>query len=79
MADAHAKDNPMTNEIFALRVLAGAYRREKLISRRRKSSNVRKSGEHRFLYASGLVPKCATCGCDEDDTFVGGEECSYKA
>jgi hypothetical protein len=37
----------------------------------------RKRGEHHFLYAEGVVPKCVTCGCDEDDAFVGGQECSY--
>lgn len=36
----------------------------------------RKRGEHRFADCGGL-PRCITCGCDEDDAFVGGEECSY--
>lgn len=36
----------------------------------------RKRGEHRFADCGGL-PKCVTCGCDEDDAFVGGQECTY--
>ena len=37
----------------------------------------RKRGEHRFLCADGVFPRCVTCGCDEDDAFVGGQECSF--
>lgn len=32
MSNAHNKDNPMSDEIWALRILAGAYRREKQIN-----------------------------------------------
>jgi hypothetical protein len=39
--------------------------------------NQRKTGEHLFVPCGGL-PRCATCGCDEDDAFVGGEPCSFK-
>ena len=42
MADAHAKDNPMSHEIWALRVLAGAYRREKSLRERQKNQNNKK-------------------------------------
>jgi hypothetical protein len=34
LADKHSKDTHMTVEVWALRVLAGAYRREKEISKR---------------------------------------------
>lgn len=37
----------------------------------------RKRGEHRFADCGG-VPCCVTCGCDEDDAFIGGQECSYQ-
>jgi len=37
----------------------------------------RKKGEHLFSNPTGGIPRCVTCGCDEDDAFVGGEECSY--
>jgi hypothetical protein len=39
---------------------------------------IRKSGEHLFVPAGGH-PICATCGCDEDDAFVGGRKCTYRA
>ena len=35
----------------------------------------RKRGEHRFSAAD--FPRCVTCGCDEDDAFVGGQECTF--
>lgn len=40
----------------------------------------RQRGEHSFLYSEidFLVPRCKTCGCDEDDAFVGGLECSFN-
>lgn len=38
--------------------------------------NQRKAGEHRFADCGGN-PRCVTCGCDEDDAFVGGQECSF--
>ena len=38
---------------------------------------VRKTGEHLFVPCDGF-PRCATCGCDEDDAFVAGEKCSYR-
>ena len=40
----------------------------------------RKTGEHLFSNPpsdSGGVPRCVTCGCDEDDAHVGGEVCSF--
>lgn len=37
----------------------------------------RKRGEHLWHESDG-VTKCITCFCDEDDAFVGGQECSYK-
>ena len=37
----------------------------------------RKTGEHLFSNPTGGIPRCVTCGCDEDDAFVGGEECSF--
>jgi hypothetical protein len=44
-----------------------------------KSKRVnRKRGEHRFSQPTNGIPRCVTCGCDEDDAFVGGQECSYK-
>ena len=39
--------------------------------------DTRKRGEHLFLDVVGIVPHCLTCNCDEDDAFVGGQECSY--
>ncbi len=36
----------------------------------------RKAGQHRFAYCGGY-PRCVTCGRDEDDAFVGGEECTF--
>jgi hypothetical protein len=39
-------------------------------------SRRRQPGEHYFADCGG-IPRCVTCGCDEDDAFVGGEECSY--
>ena len=36
----------------------------------------RKRGEHRWHENNG-VTKCVTCFCDEDDAYVGGQECSY--
>jgi len=43
---------------------------------KKKKKQMRKTGEHLFVPCGGL-PRCATCGCDEDDAFVGGEKCSY--
>ena len=46
----------------------------------KKASNKRerrKRGEHHFSNPTNGIPRCVTCGCDEDDAFVGGEECSY--
>lgn len=45
--------------------------------RKRKKSIRRKSGEHLFSNPTDGIPRCITCGCDEDDAFVGGQECSY--
>lgn len=39
---------------------------------------IRKTGDHKFVPCGG-VPKCADCGADEDDAYVGGEQCTYKA
>ena len=36
----------------------------------------RKAGQHRFADCGGN-PRCVTCGCDEDDAFVGAEECTF--
>jgi len=36
----------------------------------------RKTGEHCMADCGGL-PRCVTCGCDEDEAFVGGQACSY--
>jgi hypothetical protein len=36
----------------------------------------RKAGQHSFADCGGY-PRCVTCGKDEDDAFVGGEECSF--
>ena len=38
----------------------------------------RKTGEHRWHEHDGIT-KCFTCFCDEDDAFVGGQECSFKS
>jgi hypothetical protein len=40
-------------------------------------ANPRKSGEHVFAPCGG-VPRCVTCGCDEDDAFIGGQRCTFK-
>jgi len=38
----------------------------------------RKRGQHHFRYYNNIeLARCITCGCDEDDAFVGGQECSY--
>ena len=37
----------------------------------------RKSGAHLFVPAGGH-PICGTCGCDEDDAFVGSQKCTYR-
>jgi hypothetical protein len=42
------------------------------------AKNKRKTGEHLFV-PCGDHPRCATCGADEDDAFVGGIVCSYQA
>jgi len=39
---------------------------------------MRKSGQHLFADCGG-VPRCVTCGCDEDDAYVANEKCTYKA
>jgi hypothetical protein len=36
----------------------------------------RSKGAHLFVPMGGH-PRCADCGCDEDDAFVGGEECTF--
>ena len=36
----------------------------------------RKKGEHLFADCGGC-PRCVTCGADEDDAFIGGQECDY--
>ena len=36
----------------------------------------RKKGEHLWNEHNG-VTRCVTCFCDEDDAFVGGQECSF--
>lgn len=38
----------------------------------------RKTGEHLFADCGGL-PRCVTCGADEDDAYVGGEPCTFEA
>lgn len=42
-----------------------------------KAEQRRKTGEH-LMVPSGGFPRCATCGADEDDVYVGGEKCSYR-
>ena len=42
-----------------------------------KHEHHRKTGEHHFSNPTSGIPRCITCGCDEDDAFVGGEECSF--
>ena len=37
----------------------------------------RKAGEHIFSNPTNGIPRCIDCGCDEDDAFVGGEECTF--
>ena len=37
----------------------------------------RAAGEHRFSNPTNGIPRCIDCGCDEDDAYVGGEECSF--
>lgn len=36
----------------------------------------RQPGQHLFADCGG-VPRCVTCGCDEDDAYVGGQDCTY--
>lgn len=38
----------------------------------------RQTGEHHFSNPTNGIPRCVTCGCDEDDAFVGGELCDYE-
>lgn len=42
-------------------------------------NTARQTGEHLFSNPSNGIPRCITCGCDEDDAFVGGEECSFNS
>jgi hypothetical protein len=34
---------------------------------------------HYFSTPVGGIPRCVHCGCDEDDAFVGGQECVERA
>lgn len=43
-----------------------------------KNMAIRKTGEHLFVECGG-VPRCGTCGCDEDAAFVGNEKCTFRA
>lgn len=51
---------------------------EKLKAQQRKerAKKRRAKGEHRWAPFGGY-PRCVTCGCDEDDVFVGGQKCSF--
>jgi hypothetical protein len=49
---------------------------EKLVNLSYGEVTKRKRGEHLFADCGG-VPRCVTCGCDEDDAFVGAAECTY--
>ena len=42
----------------------------------KKTTNVRQTGEHLFADCGGL-PRCTTCGADEDVAFTAGEECTF--
>ena len=44
----------------------------------KRKYTIRKPGEHHFSNPTDGIPRCITCGCDEDDAFVGGQECSFK-
>jgi hypothetical protein len=39
--------------------------------------NATEDSGHQFVDCGGH-PRCAICGCDEDDAFVGGQACSGK-
>lgn len=45
----------------------------------RRDVERRKTGEHRFSSPINGLPFCSTCGCDEDDAFVAGQKCEFKA
>jgi hypothetical protein len=49
-----------------------------LNKKNKKIQRRRENGEHRFSSPTNGIPRCITCGCDEDDAFVGGEECTFK-
>ena len=49
---------------------------EKLLSFDYTEHTEREPGQHRFADCGGS-PRCVTCGCDEDDAFVGGEDCTF--
>jgi hypothetical protein len=42
-----------------------------------KNKRERRVGEHYFSNPTNGIPRCITCGCDEDDAFCGGQECSF--
>jgi hypothetical protein len=53
LADQHANTQNMSDEVWALRVLAGAYRREKQISENRITKNtVNFSPERKMIFKS---------------------------
>jgi len=44
---------------------------------KKQKKQIRQTGEHLWAPCGGF-PRCVTCGCDEDDAHVGGQECSFK-
>ncbi len=45
----------------------------------KKFGKLRETGEHLFNGMGGMSQpvRCVTCGCDEDDAYLGGEVCSF--
>jgi len=64
-------EGPATLENWSCEVKKVATKTKPTVKRER-----RKAGEHRFADCGGY-PRCVTCGRDEDDAFVGAEECTF--
>ena len=71
------KDHSSINNLI---MLIRSFDTIKPVKRKKKKvvrKNIRKTGEHLWKEFVGGFSSCVTCGCDEDDYFIGGVECSY--
>jgi len=64
-------EGPATLENWSCEVKKVATKTKPTVKRER-----RKAGEHLWAECGGY-PRCVTCGRDEDDALVGGEECTF--